>query len=65
MSDGREQLIDEVARAARRRLRCDEEYREALEAAVAAGVTYAELARALGLTRQGVRQYLTVERRRR
>lgn len=43
-------------RAAAAKRRADEEYRAALLAAVAAGVSYAELARTLGVSRQAVRQ---------
>lgn len=52
------ELRDEVVRAQRRRVRADEEYREALAHARACGVSYSELARWLGVSRQAVAQYL-------
>lgn len=52
-----------VALARKRRDRANEEYLEALEEFLAAGGTYVELARLLGVSRQAVRQM--VERGRR
>ena len=47
-----------VIRARRKLRRSDEEYREALEEAVAAGKSYVDLARLLGISRQAVRQHI-------
>jgi predicted transcriptional regulator len=47
-----------IRRAADHRRLAETEYREALEVARAAGATYTELGRFVGLTRQAVRQYL-------
>lgn len=46
----------DLIRAARKRERADEEYRELLEEKIAGGASYVELARVLGVSRQGIRQ---------
>ena len=48
--------LDSVKRAARAKTRADARYREAIQQALEAGSTYAEVARALGLSRQAIRQ---------
>jgi len=53
-----------LKRAARRRQAADQAYDEALRAAVDAGVSYSEIAKQLGTTRQAVRQLYLYERRR-
>lgn len=45
-----------LTRAASAKRRADQQYRAALAAALAAGHTYAEIAKALGVSRQAVRQ---------
>jgi DNA-directed RNA polymerase specialized sigma24 family protein len=49
----------EVKRAIARRKRAEEEYLEALEAYLAEGGTYPELARLLGVSRQAVQQFVS------
>lgn len=56
-------VVDARNRRDRVTARADEEYLEALEAALAAGLSYGQLGRLLGVSRQAVRQY--VERGRR
>lgn len=60
MSDDR---YADLLRFARKRHRAEEEYREELERLIAAGGSYAEIARVLGISRQGVRQYAIREGR--
>ena len=50
--------MESVKRAARAKSRADARYVEALASAHAAGVSYADLARAAGVSRQAVRQLL-------
>lgn len=51
-------VVDARNHRARVISRADEEYREALEAFLAAGGSYVELGRLLGVSRQAVRQYV-------
>lgn len=62
MSDRSE--LARVKRAASARRRAEDQYRAALVAAAGAGVSYAELARAAGTTRQAVRQLVERSRSR-
>lgn len=48
-----------VKRAASAKRRAEREYRSALEAAHAAGASFVELARLVGVSRQAVREFLT------
>lgn len=48
-----------LKRAARAKARADAQLRTTILAAVAAGVSYADVARALGVSRQAVRQLVT------
>lgn len=48
----------EARHAAAKRRRADEEYRETLEELIASGVSYVDLGRVLGISRQAVRQYI-------
>ena len=50
--------LDPIRKALARKEVADREYREALEEVVAAGGSYAEIGRLLGVSRQAVRQYL-------
>lgn len=49
--------LDKLRKAQTARRRGEERYRAALLAAVAAGHSYADLARVLGIARQNVRKY--------
>ena len=48
--------LDKLRKAAAARRRGEERYRAALLAAVAAGHSYSEIARALGISKQSVRK---------
>lgn len=47
--------LERAARAFKAKRRADDNYRAALVAAIAAGHTYAEVAKVLGISRQAVR----------
>lgn len=51
--------LQSVKRAARAKSRADAQLRAAILAAVEAGISYADVARALGVSRQAVRQFVT------
>jgi DNA-directed RNA polymerase specialized sigma24 family protein len=50
--------LSQLAKAWGAKRRADEQYRAALLAAVDDGVSYAELARRMGISRQAVRQFV-------
>jgi DNA-directed RNA polymerase specialized sigma24 family protein len=50
--------LDSLKRAARAKARADARYKAALVAAHAAGASYAEIAHAVGVSRQAVRQLI-------